>query len=55
MLEFIKLYGGTVLVSAIVITVITLAILKIVKRRKNGNCSFGCETCAFKDNCHKKD
>ena len=50
---------GTVIVAAIVLTVLTLVSVRMVRNKKQGKstCGCGCGGCAMKDRCHpeKKD
>ena len=56
MIEFIAKYGGTILVSVIVVAVITAVAIKLLKDKKAGktSCGCGCKNCPSSGMCHKK-
>lgn len=45
---------GTIIVCIILIVLVAMALIKIVRNRKYGNSSCGCEGCTRKDSCHVK-
>lgn len=54
-MDFIKNYGGTVLILLLVCALLFFAIRKMIRDKKSGKSSCqSCEGCMFKDNCHKK-
>ena len=46
----------TVIVSLVLLLFIAVALISIIKDKKNGNCSCGssCSGCAMSGSCHKK-
>ena len=55
MLSWISANLGTIIVSLILIAIVTAIIVKMIRDRKNGNTSCGCncEHCAMHGRCHK--
>ena len=51
MLEFLQQNFGTIIVGAIVLAIITFAIVKIIRDKRAGKCNCGCEGCS---GCSKK-
>ena len=56
MLEFFVQNWGTILVSAILLAVVILIVVKLYRDRKKGksSCGCGCENCPSAGMCHKK-
>lgn len=54
MLQFIIDNSGTIIISAVVLLLITLAIRRIVKDKKKsqGACGCGCGDCPHTHDCH---
>ena len=48
--------GGTLVVSVLLIALVTGVIVKMIRDRKKGKLSCGCDCgcCAMRDACHKK-
>ncbi|HHV29089.1 FeoB-associated Cys-rich membrane protein [Acetivibrio mesophilus] len=44
---------ATIIISAILICLGVLAVIKIYKDKKKGSCSCGCSGCPQSQNCHK--
>ena len=55
MLLFIKENIATFIVIIIVAIMVIAAVFKMIKDKKNGKRCCGCEKCAMKENCHKKN
>ena len=55
MMEFLSEYGGTILVSVIVLAVVTAVVIKLLKDKKAGksSCGCGCGNCPASKMCHK--
>ena len=53
MKDFLANYGGTIIILVLILIILFLSVKRLIKNRKNGECSCGCEGCSFKDNCHK--
>ena len=45
---------GTIIVSVILIAVVSVIIVKMIKDKKQGKGSCGCEHCAMHGKCHNK-
>ena len=56
MFDWIAANAGTLLVSAVLLVLVILAVLKMVRDRKQGKstCSMGCGGCPMSGTCHKK-
>ena len=56
MLEWITENIGTILISAVLLLVVVLIIRKLVKDKKKGKSSCGCNCahCAMSGSCHQK-
>lgn len=54
MLEFITNYGGSIAVGATVLAIIALAVVKLVKDRRAGKSSCGCDCGSCACGCHAK-
>lgn len=56
MFDWIASNAGTLLVSAVLLVLVILAVLKMVRDRKQGKstCSMGCGGCPMSGTCHKK-
>lgn len=56
MMQFITENLGTIIISAVLVAVVALIILKLRRDRKNGesSCGCGCDGCANSQNCHGK-
>lgn len=54
MLTWLSANIGTIIVSAILIAVITMVIVKLVKDKKKGksSCGCGCSNCAMSGTCN---
>ncbi|MDL2287179.1 FeoB-associated Cys-rich membrane protein [Eubacteriales bacterium OttesenSCG-928-G02] len=54
MMNFITNYGGTILIIIALMTVVFLIIRKLVKNKKEGikSCGCNCENCPKNNNCH---
>lgn len=54
MLDWIIENGATIAVSAVLIAVVGIIVLKMIKDKKAGKsgCGCGCGGCAMKDVCH---
>ena len=56
MLDWLMQNAATIIVGAIVATIVGLIVYKMIKDKKNGktSCSCGCGGCPMSDMCHKK-
>lgn len=56
MFDWIAANAGTLLVSAVLLALVILAVVKMVQDRKQGKstCSMGCGGCPMSGTCHKK-
>ena len=56
MLDWIAANAGTLLVSAVLLALVILAVVKMVRDRKQGKstCGMGCGGCTMSGTCHKK-
>jgi hypothetical protein len=56
MSDWIAANAGTLLVSAVLLVLVILDVLKMVRDRKQGKitCSMGCGGCPMSGTCHKK-
>lgn len=54
MKDFLANYGGTIIILVLILIIVFLSVKRLIKNRKSGKCSCGCEGCSFKNNCHKK-
>ncbi|HOM03358.1 MAG TPA: FeoB-associated Cys-rich membrane protein [Acetivibrio sp.] len=54
MIEFITENLATIIISAILLALGVLAVLKIRKDKKKGSCSCGCSGCPQSQICHKQ-
>ena len=56
MLEFLSANIGTIIVAAILLVIVFFAVRAIVREKKKGQCSCGCNcgSCAMSGVCHKK-
>ena len=56
MIEFLKAYGGTVLVAAIIAVIVAAIIANMIKNKKQGKsscgCGCGCSGCPAQGMCH---
>ena len=52
-MDFIIENIWSIVIGALVLAAVVLAAVKIIKDRKKGKCSCGCEGCAFSESCHK--
>ena len=50
-------YGGTILVCAILVAIVTLVTVFLIRDRKKGksSCGCGCEGCPMSGKCHGAD
>ena len=48
---------GTAIAGLLLAAALVLAVRKIIKDRKDGksSCGFGCNGCAMRDTCHRKE
>ncbi|ADU74672.1 MAG TPA: FeoB-associated Cys-rich membrane protein [Hungateiclostridium thermocellum] len=53
MIKFITENLANIIISAVLICLAVLAIVKIIKDRKKGSCSCGCSGCPQSQICHK--
>ncbi len=44
----------TYIIAGFIALLMVLAVVKIVKDRKKGNCSCGCSGCSMQGSCHKQ-
>lgn len=42
------------IILALLGAAVVAAVVSIIKQKKSGGCSCGCQSCAMKDSCHKK-
>ena len=56
MLDWLMQNAATIIVGAIVATIVGLIVYKMIKDKKNGktSCSCGCGGCPMSDMCHKQ-
>lgn len=54
MLDFLAENWGSILIGAILAAVIVLIVVKLVRNKKKGKTSCGCEQCPSSGMCHKK-
>ncbi len=56
MLTWLQTNIGTICVLLVVILAIVFAIAAVIRDRRNGSsgCGCGCQGCAMRDSCHKK-
>lgn len=56
MFDWIAANAGTLLVSAVLLVLVILAVVKMVRDRKQGKstCGMGCGGCPMSETCHKK-
>lgn len=56
MLEFLTENLSTILIGAVILTVVALIIVKLARDRRKGknSCGCGCENCPSACVCHKK-
>lgn len=52
-MDFITQNIWSIVIGALVLAAVIFAVIKIIKDRKKGKCSCGCEGCAFSNTCHK--
>lgn len=52
MIEFFKMYGGSLIVGIIVLAIIALIIIERVKSRRSGKSSCGCDCAHCGACCH---
>lgn len=51
---FIKEYGITILILAVIILLLIIAIIKLIKQKKAGRaCNGGCADCPLNNQCEK--
>ncbi|MBR2591199.1 MAG: FeoB-associated Cys-rich membrane protein [Clostridia bacterium] len=53
--SFIQNYLGTIIVAAILAAAIIFVIVRLIKNKKAGKSSCGCEGCPQQPYCHRKD
>ena len=44
----------TIIVLAIIALILVAIVYSEIKKRKNGTCGCGCQSCGMKDTCHGK-
>ena len=56
MIEWISANAGTLIVLAVLLILVALAVVKMVRDRKQGKstCGMGCGGCPMSGTCHKK-
>ncbi|MCM1327090.1 MAG: FeoB-associated Cys-rich membrane protein [Bacteroidales bacterium] len=56
MLSWLTSNAGNIIVSALLIAIVSLIIVKMIKDKKKGksSCGCGCANCALNGQCHKK-
>ena len=47
--------GWDILIAAVIAACVVIAIVVIVRNRKKGKCTCGCEGCSERGRCGKKD
>ncbi|MGI6577879.1 MAG: FeoB-associated Cys-rich membrane protein [Eubacteriales bacterium] len=54
MIQFLIDNAATIIVSAVLLTLFTLAIRSMIRRRKKSSCASGnsCSGCPYSNNCH---
>lgn len=55
MFEWIGKNIGTIIVLAVLVTIVTLIIVKLIRDKRKGgsaSCGCGCESCAMHSSCH---
>ena len=50
-MDFITQNIWSIVIGALVLAAVIFAVIKIIKDRKKGKCSCGCEGCAFSNTC----
>lgn len=57
MLKFLLDNLGTIIISAVLVAVVTVIVVRLVKNKKQGktSCGCGCEHCENSKYCHKEN